>query len=440
MTRVASATIHLSGPLAGCNESQRTRWRAEFKRLCHGYECIDPSEWGADWDFSRDLDAVDRCDVLVANMWKESIGTTLEIMHARSRGKPVVLLDPNFLDHPILAGLIAPEKPVRTVAEAARRVKALISAWGTFEIEKKDGSLELFVQEKLVRAVRLACADAGVNDLEFPNQVVRATVEALRPGESDAGRHHRRGASRGPGRPGHGGSDDRGQAPHQGPGRGSEGRLAAARAVQERRCGGRRPGRREGSSRGARARTRAGNEGLQRGLGESDRRLRALERRPDPAPAAAPATLFEAVGRLAREYANAIVVHPRALRSAKESPYRDIERAWTALDLLGRYARSRLEAATGVGHQFLGASEWFRDRRDEAPWLTYKPHESQTSKSMWDGERTVEWEDEQLLIEQHLCVGTGSAADLLRVHFAVHQGTGVVVVGHCGKHLTNTLS
>ena len=180
VTRTAPATIHLSGPLAGCNESQRVRWRAEFKRLCHGYDCIDPSEWGADWDFSRDLDAVDRCDVLVANMWKESIGTTLEIMHARSRGKPVVLLDPNFLDHPILAGLIAPEKPVRTVAEAAQRVKALVASLGTFQIEKKDGSLEPFFREKLVRAVRLACAEAGVNDLEFPNQVVRATVEALR--------------------------------------------------------------------------------------------------------------------------------------------------------------------------------------------------------------------------------------------------------------------
>ena len=176
--------------------------------------------------------------------------------------------------------------------------------------------------------------------------------------------------------------------------------------------------------------------GLHRELSERDRRLRVLERRPDPAPLAPPATLFEAVGRLGHEYADAVVVHPRALKSARDSPYRDIERAWTALELLGRYARARLDAATGVNHQFLGASEWFRDRKDEAPWLTYKAHESQTSKRMWDGERTVEWQDEQLLIEQHLCIGTGSAADLLRVHFAVHQGTGVVVLGHCGRHLT----
>ena len=258
MTRVASATIHLSGPLAGCNESQRTRWRAEFKRLCHGYECIDPSEWGADWDFSRDLDAVDRCDVLVANMWKESIGTTLEIMHARSRGKPVVLLDPNFLDHPILAGLIAPEKPVRTVAEAAQRVKALISAWGTFQIEKKDGSLEPFVQEKLVRAVKLACADAGVNDLEFPNQVVRATVEALRPASrtrvvtTDEVRREVLGAL-----------DT--VAPTTEGRRLTKVRAEAVKAAWLRReqyksgrCGGRRPGRQEGSSRGARTRTASG--------------------------------------------------------------------------------------------------------------------------------------------------------------------------------------
>jgi hypothetical protein len=180
--------------------------------------------------------------------------------------------------------------------------------------------------------------------------------------------------------------------------------------------------------------------GLHRELAERDRRLRELERRPEPPPLAMPTTVVEAVRRLADEYADAVVVHPRALKSAKDSPYRDAERAWKALDLLGRYARARLEAATGVGQPYLGGSEWFRDHRDEAPWLTYKPHESQTSKTMWDVERTVEWEGEQLRIDQHLCVGKGSAADLLRIHFAVHQRTGVVVLGHCGKHLPNTLS
>ncbi|MHB9150629.1 MAG: hypothetical protein ACYC33_11265 [Thermoleophilia bacterium] len=110
-------TVLLSGPLSGCNERQRRLWRDEFKRSCRRAETIDPSEWGDEWDFTRDLAAISVCDVLVANMWKESIGTTLEVMHARSRGKPVVLIDSNHLEHNILRGLIAPEKPVGTVKE-----------------------------------------------------------------------------------------------------------------------------------------------------------------------------------------------------------------------------------------------------------------------------------------------------------------------------------
>ena len=60
--------------------------------------------------------------------------------------------------------------------------------------------------------------------------------------------------------------------------------------------------------------------------------------------------------------------------------------------------------------------------------------------TMWVTERTVEAAGESLLIEQHLRIGKGSATDLLRIHFAVHQASGQVVIGHCGRHLTNTKS
>jgi len=37
-------------------------------------------------------------------------------------------------------------------------------------------------------------------------------------------------------------------------------------------------------------------------------------------------------------------------------------------------------------------------------------------------------------------VGSGRTADCLRVHFAVDQGTGKIVIGHCGDHLENYTS
>jgi hypothetical protein len=42
-------TIHLSGPLSGCNEHQKHLWREEFKKLCHGFAYSDPSDWHAQW-------------------------------------------------------------------------------------------------------------------------------------------------------------------------------------------------------------------------------------------------------------------------------------------------------------------------------------------------------------------------------------------------------
>ncbi len=171
--------VHLSGPLSGCNEHQRRLWRDDFARSCRLAEPIDPSEWGDEWDFTRDLAAISTCDVLVANMWKESIGTTLEIMHARSRGKPVVLIDQNDLEHSILGGLVAPEKPVSTVKEAAARVDEILKDLDGFNVQKRDGTLEPFDRDKLARAIRLACAEAGVDDLEFPNQLIGPVVAAL---------------------------------------------------------------------------------------------------------------------------------------------------------------------------------------------------------------------------------------------------------------------
>lgn len=431
-------TVHLAGPLSGCNERQRRLWRDEFKKYCPDFGTIDPSEWGDEWDFSRDLRAVAACDVVVANMWKESIGTTLEIMHARSRGKPVVLVDPNHLEHAILRGLVAPEKPVHTVKEAAARVRRLVSEMGVFNVQKKDGVLEPFDRDKLMRAIKLACAEAGVDDLEFPNQIIGLVVGKLRQAAESRVIT----------------TDDV-----------RKGVFAAldtlAEAAVDRKTVGESAGRvkrawvrREQYKEGdaffagladANAALRAQVDQLetlvaelQHEIAERDARLTEMERSPAPAPVLPPETLLAALQRVEREYADALAVHPRAVKSAKESPFQDIAKAHTALLLLARYARERLEAATTPCARPVGAREWFKQHQEEAPWLDYAAHESRTTKTMWADERTIEHEGETLLIEQHLRVGRGSARDLLRIHFAVHQGSGQVVVGHCGKHLRNT--
>lgn len=403
-------------------------------------QTIDPSEWGDEWDFSRDLRAVASCDVVVANMWKESIGTTIEIMQARARGRPVVLIDPNHLEHAILRGLVAPEKPVHSMKEAATRVRALVQGLGGFSVAKKDGSLEPFDRDKLMRALRLACAEAGVDDLEFPNQILGPVADSLRRAAAT------RVVSTGDIKNDVFAQIDRLAAETED--RKAIGELAA----RVRRAWEKRESYKQGDTYldglhtendDLRARVRDLRtlvSQLHQQIADRDALLTELDRRPPTPVRPPPVTLFEALCRLERDYAEAIAVHPRALKSAKDSPFQDIAKAGVALQLLGRYARERLEATSTPGGRPQGAKEWFKQHREEAPWLGYAAHESTTSMTMWAVERTVEHAGESLLMEQHLRIGKGSPTDLLRIHFAIHQGSGQVVIGHCGRHLTNTKS
>jgi hypothetical protein len=433
-------TVHLSGPLHGCNPRQRRLWRDEFTKLCPDMQIIDPSGRADAWDFSRDLRAVATCDVVVANMWKESIGTTIEIMQARALGRPVVLVDPNHLDHTILRGLVAPEKPVHSVKEAASRVRVLMRELAGFSVVKKDGSSESFERDKLMRGLKLACIEAGVDDLEFPNQILGPVVVSLR--KEAATRVVNTGDIK-----------NAVFAQIDSLAVETEGRKAVGElAVRVRRAWEKQESRKQGDTYldvlhddndDLRARVRELGilvSQLHQEIADRDARLTELDRRPGAPVAPPPATLLEALRRVERDYADAIAVHPRALKSAKDCPFQDADRANTALRLLARYARERLEATSSPGCRPLGAKEWFRQHREEAPWLGYAPHESKTSMSMWAGERTVDFAGETLLVEQHLRIGKGGPSDLLRIHFAIHQATGQVVIGHCGRHLTNTKS
>ncbi len=71
--------IYLAGPISGCNDDQRRRWRDDFKGM-FGRDVAfeDPSTWGNDWNPEREIGALETSDVVVANMWRESIGTTIE--------------------------------------------------------------------------------------------------------------------------------------------------------------------------------------------------------------------------------------------------------------------------------------------------------------------------------------------------------------------------
>src|SRR5262245_50803467 len=104
--------VYLAGPISGCNEQQMHAWRQEVV-----------SKWGSDFEFidptgtlvpapeaacleyqivEKDQRAIQDADGVIANMWRESIGTAIGIVHARAKGRPVVVVDPNLIDSRIV--------------------------------------------------------------------------------------------------------------------------------------------------------------------------------------------------------------------------------------------------------------------------------------------------------------------------------------------------
>ena len=96
--------ICLAGPIHGCNDAQIRRWRDSVKRK-YGNQCefLDPSENPLNQEASpaevveADICAIESADGLLVNMWRESIGAALGVVHAHHRGQPVVVSPTPFV-------------------------------------------------------------------------------------------------------------------------------------------------------------------------------------------------------------------------------------------------------------------------------------------------------------------------------------------------------
>ncbi|MCX8033415.1 MAG: ATP cone domain-containing protein [Thermoleophilia bacterium] len=425
--------IYLAGPISGCNEEQKTWWRAELKRQLHGkFDFEDPAEWTNDFAVSREIGCMESCDIIVANMWKESIGTTLSIIRGRQQGKPVILIDPNHLSNPVLNSLVEPEKPVHSLEEACTRLQQMAAQFRPFLVIKKDGTQEEFSARKLAQSVARAAAAAGVHDTALEEHIAGPVIARLRREGSDQGvvdtdqirrtlLERLEWMSVDPGNPRELRNHVRAilNAWQQ-----YEVRKVGDRALQE-----------------ALERVTALEaecQHLRQELATREARIRELERNPIPEPAPAPSSLVEALQCVARQYSDCVVVHEQALESAAASPYRDVAKAWEALQLLGRYARER-QVKMLTGDRFVGTREWFKAHKDEVPGLSYASHEGEITKGKHGFERTVVHEKVKLLAEQHLRLGDShDPQKCLRIYFAVHQDK--VIVAHCGRHLSTALS
>lgn len=100
--------VYLAGPMHGCGDAQALDWRrlAVDELAQAGVEALDPSELGdyrgREGDVepavvvNNDLIAIASCDMVLANCWRPSYGTAMEIAIAqREHGIEVVTVVPD---------------------------------------------------------------------------------------------------------------------------------------------------------------------------------------------------------------------------------------------------------------------------------------------------------------------------------------------------------
>ena len=120
---------------------------------------------------------------------------------------------------------------------------------------------------------------------------------------------------------------------------------------------------------------------------------------------------------------------PEAINSAGESTFLYPAKVYGAIEALDQLAEARTAGPLGKS-----VKDWLGERG-----FDYAAHESQTTMGMYGDERTYRYGGAKVTMEEHIRFGTGTdPRHHLRIHLAWHEGESRWLIGHVGRHLTNT--
>lgn len=426
--------VYLAGPISGCNEKQRTLWRKTLAVALGGSSRVDiedPSTWDAKWDPAREIKALNRADIVVANMWRESIGTTIGIVHARMRGIPVVLIDPNHLENQVIQGILGPEKPVTDLKAAAERVDKLIASRNAVpSVQKKDGSTVPFRRQNLTRSIRTACSAAGIEDSIIPSLIIHGTIRHLT-------------GQTGNTRVSTGKIKEVIHAQLQSLERDTmvqtelRDSAAAVREAWAKRENHKTPEELFDRAVDEKCAVERENDNLHARITALEADLRARGgRQLLPGTRTKWRSVADALTEAESRYPDALMIHSKAHRSATDSPFRGLTKAFTVLCLLGDCARERITAKKN-NSRMPGPKEWFMRNQGKLGGFRYAARETPETLAHWGSEREIIVEGVKYQMEQHLGLGDGGPDGTIRIYFHPRPDGGFIV-GHCGRHPTNT--
>ncbi|HPU31096.1 MAG TPA: hypothetical protein PK184_00185 [Phycisphaerae bacterium] len=121
-----------------------------------------------------------------------------------------------------------------------------------------------------------------------------------------------------------------------------------------------------------------------------------------------------------------------AEKAADESPFKNPDRVYELFEALAQVAMEWRENKGNLRRSW-------KDALAELGF-EYKDKVSQTSKTKWADDYTFTYNGRKLVFEQHITIGAKQPDKCLSVHFYRDDANLVLVIGHCGRHLTNTKS
>jgi len=163
-------SVYLAGPIAGCNEAQMKVWRQSIKsQWGQKFDFIDPVDQIIDQGKAQeaveaDILAIESSDAVIANMWKESIGTAIGVFIARKKARPVVVIDKNHFRSKMLAYWA--NAVVNSEYEAIQYLQDWFKSQDKIvSVVKRSGKVERFDCEKLAESIQAASRAAGHEDI-----------------------------------------------------------------------------------------------------------------------------------------------------------------------------------------------------------------------------------------------------------------------------------
>ena len=177
--------VYLAGPISDCNDEQKVKWRNEIKKkYSENFDFLDPienllPENASDSDIVKeDIRAIKESDGLIVNMWRESVGSAIGMVHAHIVGKPVVVSNPNHIGSKTLAFYsdALEDSPLR----AAKTLRNILQVESKLKVLKhNERGLEQFSRKKLLNSLKSVCRNAKKDDILLPRITFPIIIEKL---------------------------------------------------------------------------------------------------------------------------------------------------------------------------------------------------------------------------------------------------------------------